>query len=122
MPDHEPALGFRSFALDKDWTSGYAIAEGADVLIHDAQYTDAEYDDKVGWGHSAISHTLKLAEATCVKRLVTIHHDPAHTDDDLDEIHAAAREQASGFELVAGIEGSDVRALALLSARPSWDR
>lgn len=105
MPDHEPALGFRGFSLEKDWTSGYAVAEGADVLIHDSQYTDDEYGAHVGWGHSAISHTLLLAEATCVKRLVTMHHDPSHNDDALDAIHADARERARGFEVVAGVEG-----------------
>lgn len=105
MPDHELALGFRGFALEKDWTSGFAVAEGADVLIHDTQYTDDEYAEHVGWGHSAVSHTLLFAEATCVKRLVTMHHDPSHNDDALDAIHADARERAHGFEVVAGVEG-----------------
>ena len=67
-----------------DWISGFALAAGADVLIHDAQYSAAEYVDHVGWGHSAMTHTLALATAAGVGRLVTFHHDPEHDDDTLD--------------------------------------
>ena len=44
IPDNEPAL---------DRRSGLSVADGADVLLHDAQFTDAEYPSRVGWGHSA---------------------------------------------------------------------
>ena len=43
LPDHEPALGAREFPLGADWTSGFALARGVDLLIHDAQYSAAEY-------------------------------------------------------------------------------
>jgi phosphoribosyl 1,2-cyclic phosphodiesterase len=106
MPDHEPALGFASFTPERDWTSGYALADGADVLIHDAQYSLAEYEDKVGWGHSAIDHTLLLAAAASVGRIVTFHHDPSHTDVQLDELHAAATVACKPpAVLVPGTEG-----------------
>jgi phosphoribosyl 1,2-cyclic phosphodiesterase len=50
LPDHEPPLD--NAALDPlTWLSGFDLAQSADVLIHDAQYTDAEYADRVGWGH-----------------------------------------------------------------------
>ena len=61
MPDHEPALGARVFPLSPDWTSGYALAAGADLLIHDAQYSREEYEARVGWGHSSLSQTLAFA-------------------------------------------------------------
>jgi phosphoribosyl 1,2-cyclic phosphodiesterase len=106
MSDHEPALGFGSFKPERDWTSGYALAEGTDVLIHDAQYTSAEYAEKVGWGHSAISHTLLLASAAGVGRLVTFHHDPSHTDDQLDALHAEATSACeSPTSVIPGTEG-----------------
>jgi phosphoribosyl 1,2-cyclic phosphodiesterase len=107
MPDHEPALGLRSFEPDRQWTSGFRLAEGADVLIHDAQYTSEEYEEKVGWGHSAYSHTMLLAEAASVGKLVTFHHDPSHTDADLDAFHAGAQNECRGLNttLVAGKEG-----------------
>lgn len=50
LPDHEPALGARTFPAARDWTSGYALAEGADLLIHDAQYSREEYAAHQGWG------------------------------------------------------------------------
>src|SRR5262249_20890941 len=53
LPDHEPALGACGFPPSPDWTSGYALAAGADILIHDAQYTTEEYEQRIGWGHSS---------------------------------------------------------------------
>jgi ribonuclease BN (tRNA processing enzyme) len=106
MPDHEPALGHPRFPGQAEWTSGFALAEGADVLIHDAQYRDDEYLDRVGWGHSSISHLAAFTEMTRPRRLVTFHHDPAHTDADLDLLHEALGAQiANGSELVAGVAG-----------------
>jgi phosphoribosyl 1,2-cyclic phosphodiesterase len=106
LPDHEPALGTRRFPAEPDWTSGLELAAGVDLLIHDAQYTAAEYADHVGWGHSALPHTLAFATMAGVKRLVTFHHDPSHTDDMLDRMTEEGR--ASGkhsFQLIAGVEG-----------------
>lgn len=86
LPDHEPALGSIGFPDLPDWTSGNRIMVGVDLLIHDAQYTDAEYADRVGWGHSTFAHALTLAGRARVGTLVTFHHDPAHSDGFLDEI------------------------------------
>src|SRR5437763_2127944 len=58
LPDHEPAVGVALEDLTSDWISGYGLAEEVDVLIHDAQYTEAEYVGHVGWGHSSISHAI----------------------------------------------------------------
>ncbi|HUG08808.1 MAG TPA: MBL fold metallo-hydrolase [Acidimicrobiia bacterium] len=103
MPDHEPALGNADFPDSPEWTSGFALAEGADVLIHDAQYDDAEYEAKVGWGHSSTSHLRAFAEMTRPRRLVTFHHDPGHTDTDLDALHEGLRADLSNdIELVRG--------------------
>jgi phosphoribosyl 1,2-cyclic phosphodiesterase len=106
MPDHEPALGHRDFPGPAEWTSGFALAVGADVLIHDAQYNDAEYPDRVGWGHSSVSHLASFTDMTQPGRLVTFHHDPAHTDSDLDVLHETLGSRiANGTELVAGVAG-----------------
>lgn len=88
LPDHEPALGVRDFPQNADWTSGAALAEGVDVLIHDAQYTDAEYPERVGWGHSSLTQARAFAELTGAKHLVGFHHDPGRVDDDLDRMYA----------------------------------
>jgi phosphoribosyl 1,2-cyclic phosphodiesterase len=105
LSDHEPALGSTDIPTAAAWTSGYVLAEGADVLVHDCQYTASEYPAHVGWGHSSFAQALEFASQTRVKRLVTFHHDPGHSDEALDAMHAEARQQANGFELVAGVEG-----------------
>ena len=102
IPDHEPALGAQQFPGDPFWTSGLALAEGADVLLHDAQYTDEEYEERVGWGHSSISHLAAYAELAGVKRLVTFHHDPGHGDEMLDELHVELRSMLHDVEATAG--------------------
>lgn len=88
LPDHEPALGVRGYPLDKDWTSGFALAEGSDLLIHDAQYTEQEYRDRIGFGHSSIRQAFQFAQLTDVKHFVPFHHDPAHSDVELDRMFA----------------------------------
>jgi ribonuclease BN (tRNA processing enzyme) len=106
LPDHEPALGPGRVPSAPEWLSGSALAAGADLLLHDAQYTAAEYDDHVGWGHSAISHALDFARVTGARRLVTFHHDPGHDDAALDRLLEEA--VAGGdlpFEVVPGMEG-----------------
>jgi phosphoribosyl 1,2-cyclic phosphodiesterase len=88
LPDHEPALGVREFPQSASWTSGAGLADGVDVLIHDAQYTDAEYAERVGWGHSSLSQARAFAELTAAKHLVGFHHDPWRGDDDLERMYA----------------------------------
>lgn len=105
IPDHEPALGARAFPLGPDWTSGADLAREADLLLHDTQYTDAEYAHRHGWGHSAIGHTMAFARLVRPRRLVTFHHDPGHGDDMLDDLVRGARRAAAGFELIPGQEG-----------------
>ncbi|MEA1903955.1 MAG: MBL fold metallo-hydrolase [Actinomycetota bacterium] len=112
MPDHEPALGNPRFPGVSDWTSGYSLAKGADVLIHDAQYTEEEYSTRVGWGHTTFSQLGKYATMTEVSRLVTFHHDPAHSDDFLDEAHVALMSRADGYEVIAGKVGLEMSLLA----------
>ncbi|MEM6630886.1 MAG: MBL fold metallo-hydrolase [Bacteroidota bacterium] len=88
LPDHEPALGVEDFPQAPEWTSGYELAKFADVLIHDAQFTQKEYETRVGWGHSTIDDALKFAQMTEVKHLVCFHHDPNHTDEFLNKMLA----------------------------------
>jgi phosphoribosyl 1,2-cyclic phosphodiesterase len=107
LSDHEPALGVPRFPMRADWTSGYALARDVDLLVHDAQYSLREYADHVGWGHSALDHTLAFARLARAKHLVTFHHDPAHDDDDIDrltlEATAATRVPCA---VTAGVEGA----------------
>lgn len=106
MPDHEPALGTRELLRQTDWVSGYALAQDVDLLVHDAQYTDEEYATRVGWGHSSMTHALAFAALARVKQFVPFHHDPSHTDQDLDRLFAdlLANVQPS-FRVTPGMEG-----------------
>ena len=90
IPDHEPALGAPLAQIENEWISGYDLAKGADLLIHDCQYTDEEYPAHVGWGHSALSDTLTFADRVGARRTLLFHHDPLHTDAMLDALGAAA--------------------------------
>jgi len=91
IPDHEPALGAPLDSLEDEWISGLALARGADLLIHDAQYTDAEYPDHLGWGHSSLTDALAFGRRAEAKRLLLFHHEPLHDDDELDALGAEAR-------------------------------
>lgn len=108
LPDHEPALAARNFpSLPREWTSGGTLAAGADLLIHDGQYSTAEYPGHCGWGHSSLEQTLAFGKLAQVKQLVPFHHDPDHTDSDLDLMIAQAVDQARpDFLVTAGLEGS----------------
>lgn len=64
------------------------FCQGADLLIHDSQYTEADMPLKHGWGHSVISQVRELAAAARVRHLIHFHHDPDRTDDELDAIQA----------------------------------
>lgn len=67
------------------------LVRGADVMIYDSSYSDAEYVDHVGWGHSTWEEALRLADHAGVRIPVIFHHCPDRTDADLDAIAAAAR-------------------------------
>ncbi|HEX6220494.1 MAG TPA: MBL fold metallo-hydrolase [Acidimicrobiia bacterium] len=106
IPDHEPALGNPAISESPTWTSGFSLAKEADVLIHDAQYDDAEYEDRIGWGHSSIAHLAGFARLTQPHRVISFHHDPGHTDADLDDLHSQLSEMLDGVaELVPGTAG-----------------
>ncbi|HEY6651235.1 MAG TPA: MBL fold metallo-hydrolase [Actinomycetota bacterium] len=97
LPDHEPALGSDLSTVEAEWISGNALAEGAAVLLHDAQYTQEEYVERVGWGHSSTEDVVTFARRARSRRLVLFHHDPLHTDEQLERILARANElRASG--------------------------
>jgi phosphoribosyl 1,2-cyclic phosphodiesterase len=98
MPDHEPALGIDLASLEPEWMSGESLAREADVLLHDAQYTPDEYRDHVGWGHSSVLHAITLAKAARVRQLLLFHHDPSHSDAELEELLGAAIDTWDGSD------------------------
>src|SRR5262249_36925638 len=104
--DHEPALGVDDFPQQPEWTSGLAIAADADLLIHDTQYLTEEYPNHVGWGHSGFADVLRFAALARVRHVVTFHHDPSHSDADIEKMIASAPSADElGFKVTAGAEG-----------------
>jgi len=68
------------------------IAQGADLLIFDSQFTPEEYATHRGWGHSTWAEALSVAKDAQVKKVMLFHHDPSHTDDQLEQILDQARQ------------------------------
>jgi len=91
-PDHEPALGGPLVDGRSAWISGLDAAGGADVLFHDAQYSEDEYLEHVGWGHSSVADAVAFARLAGVRRLLLFHHDPLHSDAGLRLLELRARE------------------------------
>jgi phosphoribosyl 1,2-cyclic phosphodiesterase len=106
LPDHEPALGAQRFPEEPRTTSGFDLASGVNLLIHDGQYSDEERTGRVGWGHSSVSEAVAFAELAEARRLILFHHDPSHSDAVLDELTEAARAGGTSVEVVAGREGA----------------
>lgn len=108
--DHEPhsralASGDASALAGED-RRHVEFLTGADLLIHDAQYTAAEYREKIGWGHSPVGSVVAAARAAGAQRLVLFHHDPLRDDAALDLVVAEARRQAGpDLEVTAAAEG-----------------
>jgi phosphoribosyl 1,2-cyclic phosphodiesterase len=69
---------------------------GTDVMIYDASYTEAEYQARVGWGHSTWQAGAHLAETAAVGQLVLFHHDPGHDDATMDTIASAVADRRPG--------------------------
>jgi phosphoribosyl 1,2-cyclic phosphodiesterase/CheY-like chemotaxis protein len=113
--DHEPHS--RMLATGQGEISGQDLrhaefVSGADLLIHDAQYTAEEYPDKIGWGHSPVEYVVNLGQHARVKRVALTHHDPLRDDDAIDRLVANVRTKlqrgASPLDVFAAVEGQIV--------------
>ena len=105
LSDHSPiSLGPGPEGLGEYHEAALTLASGADLLLHDAQHTTAEFETKKAFGHSAVEYAVGLAEKASVGRLVLFHHDPPRTDDELDAIVAGCR--GRGVTVEAGAEGT----------------
>lgn len=123
--DHEPFS--RDLASGKGEITGQdrqhcEFLDGADLVIHDAQYTLNEYADKVGWGHSTVEYAVAMCRAARVARLALTHHDPLRTDQAIEEIvgktRDAQRGNAPGLDIFAAAEGQVLELNGRDSASP----
>lgn len=101
IPDHEPALGHNGMIKNAKWISGYDIAEGADLLLHDSQFTREEYQQRKGWGHSSIDDACLFASMAEVKNVLLGHHDPSHTDTFLEDMFTNFKKSAGSIPQAA---------------------
>jgi phosphoribosyl 1,2-cyclic phosphodiesterase len=102
IPDHEPGLGAPLAELDEEWISGFDLARGASLLIHDCQYTDEEYPDHTGWGHSPMSDALAFAHRAGADRVLLFHHDPLHSDTFMDGLRSEVAGRVADLGYDAG--------------------
>jgi CheY-like chemotaxis protein len=95
---------------------------GADLVIHDAQYTPEEYEQRKTWGHGTYDYAVQLASAVGVRRLALTHHDPSHDDVFVAGIEAKARALASelgkGVDVFCAYEGWEMEIAPRPGARP----
>jgi phosphoribosyl 1,2-cyclic phosphodiesterase/DNA-binding response OmpR family regulator len=114
--DHEPhSVGLASgeaalTGMDRRYADFVA---GADLVIHDTQYTASEYASKIGWGHSPVEYAVRVCRDAGVKRLALTHYDPLREDDAVDrileEIRGRLRSDGSPLEVLAAAEGLALR-------------
>jgi phosphoribosyl 1,2-cyclic phosphodiesterase/CheY-like chemotaxis protein len=126
FPDNEPyeplkmQLASRA-GISQEEARDFAIAErekmveflqGCDFAIMDTQYTDEEYTDHIGWGHSSLSSVVSLALDANVGRLLLFHHDPNHDDEMIDKMVERARalvaKSGKPLEVEAAREGAEI--------------
>jgi phosphoribosyl 1,2-cyclic phosphodiesterase len=99
IPDHEPALCGPIRDRSTDWLSGGTIAEGVDMLFHDAQYFEDEYEARVGWGHSSVADAVAFTQAVGARQVLLFHHEPNHSDGSLERLEAHAHSLAGRDEV-----------------------
>jgi phosphoribosyl 1,2-cyclic phosphodiesterase len=125
LPDYEPYEFFlhstRGNQLEPEQAKKIAENEraslveflrGSDILILDAQYSDQEYKNHIGWGHGSISSAVSLALDAEVQTLLLFHHDPNHDDRMVESMEKSARELVAkdgrSLEVSAAQEGSEI--------------
>lgn len=98
LSDHSPTtLGGGPDGLGEYHDAAMRLTAGADVLIHDAQYTPAEFEERRDWGHCSYEYPIALGRKADARRVVLFHHDPAHDDEMLDRLASAIDDPAVTF-------------------------
>lgn len=114
MTDNELLPGSRQGRshISYDREEFIRFIRGADVLIHDAQYSDREYQSKKGWGHSPWKEAVRLGAEGGARHLILFHHDPDHADSVIDaqvqECREILRNMAAPMKCSAAQEGKTV--------------
>lgn len=116
--DHEPYDPQLASGTGDIWGRDrrhYEFMSGADLIVHDAQFTVDEYARRIGWGHSTIEYAVAIARAAGAKRLALTHHDPLRTDDELETLvqlmRQAQQAKPGGPDIFAAAEGQTIENL-----------
>lgn len=105
LSDHSPySLGPGPDGLGEYHDTALRLAADVDLLIHDSQYTPAEFEERHDWGHCSFGYPIELARVAGAKRTLLFHHDPSRTDEQLDVMAAALNEPGVEF----AVEGSTI--------------
>ena len=112
-PDHEPFWNATGRLFEHPGDQRHiAFLNGADLLIHDAQYSAEEYAGKVGWGHSTVEYATEIALIAGAGRLALFHHDPMHDDVEVGRLEDIARAlvkaRDASLEVFAAAEGREL--------------
>ncbi len=116
ISDHQQPVDGESIA-----TEVLELADGADLLIHDAQYDADEFALKSHWGHCTVDYALHVAREAGAHRIALFHHDPSHSDDHVDRLLDGARSRGADLgltEVIAAAEGMTVSFGAVGAATP----
>jgi len=89
------------------------LADGADLVIHDAQYSDEEFALKPHWGHCTADYALRVAAEAGARRVVLFHHDPSHDDDSVDRLVERSNELGARLDLTEVLAASEGLTVAL---------
>lgn len=101
------------------------LCAGVDLLIHDAQFDEAEFATRSDWGHCTVDYAIEVAARAGARRLALFHHDPSHSDDRIDRLTERAREVGArrGLEeVLAASEGLTMALGAASSGRHAISR
>jgi diguanylate cyclase (GGDEF)-like protein len=114
VTDHEPFWKSEDGILHHPGDRRHiSFMRGADLVIHDAQYSHEEYANRLGWGHATIEYATDVALAAGAKRLALFHHDPGHDDPAMDQLEAEARirvkESGGVLDVFAAREGLELQ-------------
>jgi len=106
--DHEPysrLMAISDGCLTEQERAHIKFIDGADLLIHDGQYTAEEYPQKLGWGHSPVEYVANIGQRARVNKIALTHHDPFRDDEALDRLIATIRHDWPSLDILAAAEG-----------------
>jgi phosphoribosyl 1,2-cyclic phosphodiesterase len=92
------------------------LCEGADLVIHDAQFEPHEFAAKSTWGHCTVEYAVRVAAESGARRLALFHHDPSHDDGIVDRLLVEARDFAAGTSVVEVVAAAERTTISLTPA------